>query len=177
MRGRASTRSASAALSLLVSISSAQTLDPSFFSGKVYPVLESAQCRTCHVRDGVASATRLHFPVQEATPRQVQSFGLSLAPLIDPNYWDDPYDREMSLRGLELARDIMRQQALKPFVLREVLPGPSLTGPEDLTQYAWKNAKTDHHPVGTCRMGHDEMAVVTPDLKLRGMDNLRVCDA
>ena len=47
-------------------------------------------------------------------------------PLIDPNYWADPYDREMSLRGLRLAREIMRQPALASFIAREVLPGPSL---------------------------------------------------
>ena len=48
------------------------------------------------------------------------------APLIDPNYWADPYDREISIKGLRIAREIMRQNALKPFVEREVLPGPSL---------------------------------------------------
>jgi choline dehydrogenase-like flavoprotein len=99
------------------------------------------------------------------------------APLIDPNYWDDPYDREMSLKGLELARDIMRQQALKPFVQEEILPGPKVTGRDDLIQFAWKNAKTDHHPVGTCKMGTDEMAVVGPDLKVHGLEGLRVCDS
>ncbi|RLP24849.1 GMC family oxidoreductase N-terminal domain-containing protein [Mesorhizobium sp. YM1C-6-2] len=99
------------------------------------------------------------------------------APLIDPNYWADPYDREISIKGLRIAREIMRQNALKPFVEREVLPGPSLQTDEQLFDYACNSAKTDHHPVGTCRMGHDEMAVVTPDLRLRGIENLRVCDA
>lgn len=99
------------------------------------------------------------------------------APLIDPNYWSDPHDLDMSLRGLDMAREILRQPELRPFVRREVLPGP---GPGDraaLFDYACRMAKTDHHPVGTCRMGQDEMAVVTPDLRLRGIDGLRVCDA
>ncbi|MEP9389327.1 GMC family oxidoreductase N-terminal domain-containing protein [Mesorhizobium sp. KR9-304] len=101
----------------------------------------------------------------------------AVAPLIDPNYWADPYDREISIKGLRIARDIMRQSALKPFVEREVLPGPSLKTDDELFDYACRSAKTDHHPVGTCRMGHDAMAVVTPDLKLRGIEGLRVCDA
>jgi choline dehydrogenase len=99
------------------------------------------------------------------------------APLIDPNYWSDPYDRDMSLKGLRLAREIMQQAALKPFLMAERLPGPDKMSDAELIDYACKNAKTDHHPVGTCRMGHDENAVVTPDLKLRGFEGLRVCDA
>ncbi|MGL5011158.1 MAG: GMC family oxidoreductase, partial [Paracoccaceae bacterium] len=50
----------------------------------------------------------------------------AVAPLIDPNYWADPHDREMSIRGLKLAREIMRQDALKPYVLAERLPGPDV---------------------------------------------------
>jgi choline dehydrogenase-like flavoprotein len=99
------------------------------------------------------------------------------APLIDPDYWADPYDRKISIEGLRLARDIMRQDALKPFVLAERLPGPGMVSDDDLFEYGCKHAKTDHHPVGTCRMGHGDLAVVTPDLKLRGIDGLRVCDA
>jgi choline dehydrogenase len=101
----------------------------------------------------------------------------TVAPLIDPNYWSDPYDREMSLRGLRMARNIMNQPALRKFIQTEHLPGADLTSDEALADYACKHAKTDHHPAGTCRMGHDEMAVVTPDLKLRGLAGLRVCDA
>jgi choline dehydrogenase-like flavoprotein len=99
------------------------------------------------------------------------------APLIDPNYWEDSYDRTCALRGLRLAREILRQPALKPYVLAERLPGDSLTTDEELRDYAYLSCKTDHHPAGTCAMGRGPEAVVTPDLKLRGIDGLRVVDA
>ena len=99
------------------------------------------------------------------------------APLIDPDYWSDPYDRRMGIAGLRIAREILRQKALRPFILAERLPGPDKVSDDDLFEYACRHAKTDHHPVGTCRMGHDERAVVTPDLKVRGVESLRVCDA
>lgn len=100
------------------------------------------------------------------------------APLIDPNYWDDPYDRDTALKGLKLAREIMRQDALRPFVMAERLPGPDLQSDADLFDYACRTAKTDHHPVGTCKMGRDALAVVDPDtLKVHGLEGLRVCDS
>ena len=108
---------------------------------------------------------------------RLQSADPAAMPLIDPNYWADPYDREMSIKGLRLAREIMRQKSLGRYVMREVLPGPKLETDDELFDYACRSAKTDHHPVGTCKMGHDAMAVVTPDLKLRGIEGLRVCDA
>jgi len=99
-------------------------------------------------------------------------------PLIDPNYWADPYDRDMAIQGLKIAREIMRQKALGPFVMAERLPGPDKVSDEELFDYACRHAKTDHHPVGTCRMGTDDMAVVEPDtLKVRGLEGLRVCDS
>lgn len=99
------------------------------------------------------------------------------APLIDPNYWSDPHDRKMSLEGLKIAREILSQDALKPYVMAERLPGPKLVSDDDLFDYACANAKTDHHPVGTCRMGTDAMAVVDLELKVRGLEGLRVCDS
>jgi choline dehydrogenase len=98
------------------------------------------------------------------------------APLIDPNYWEDPYDREMSIRGLKLAQEIMRQDALKPFVLAERLPGPKVQTDEDYIAYACAHSKTDHHPAGTCRMGADPRRSSTR-LRFNGIDALRVVDA
>lgn len=100
------------------------------------------------------------------------------APLIDPNYWADPYDRAISLKGLRMAIEILNQDAFKPFLLAQRMPNLDKLSDDDLIAYACKTAKTDHHPVGTCRMGHDDMAVVEPEtLKLRGLEGLRICDA
>jgi hypothetical protein len=57
--------------------------DPAFFQSQVFPVFEAAKCSGCHTSSGVASATRLHFPEKDATPAQIQAFGLSLSVLVD----------------------------------------------------------------------------------------------
>jgi choline dehydrogenase len=99
------------------------------------------------------------------------------APEIDPNYWAEPYDLEMSLRGLELTREIASRPALAKHILREHMPGPDARDRKALEAYARRFGKTDYHPVGTCKMGTDEMAVVDPRLRVRGLDGLRVADS
>ena len=101
------------------------------------------------------------------------------APLIDPDYWAEPRDRELAIEGLRLAREILHQPALKRFVLAERLPGEALKTDAELFDYACAHAKTDHHPVGTCRIGpaNDRTSVVTPDLRVIGLEGLRVADA
>ncbi len=102
---------------------------------------------------------------------------LETPPLIDPNYWAEPYDFEMSLRGFELTREIMSQPALQKYIRREHLPGGEAKTRQDLEAHARRFGKTDYHPVGTCKMGTDEMAVVDPQLRVRGIDKLRVADS
>ena len=125
---------------------------------------------------GVTLNSAFMRPRSRGTVR-LASNDMATHPLIDPNYWADPYDRAMSLEGLRMAREILRQDALKPFILAERHPGPTVTSEADLAAYAMRTCKTDHHPVGTCRMGIGDDAVVGLDLKVRGLEGLRVCDA
>jgi pyridoxine 4-oxidase len=99
------------------------------------------------------------------------------APLIDPNYLAEAYDRDIYLDALEQARAIGGASALSDWRLDEYLPGPSVTTTAAKRAFLEQAAFTHHHPVGTCRMGTDAAAVVAPDLGVRGIDNLFVCDA
>ncbi|MBY5759089.1 alanine-phosphoribitol ligase [Rhizobium leguminosarum] len=125
---------------------------------------------------GVTLNSAYLHPRSRGTVR-LSSSDPAAAPLIDPNYWSDPHDRMMSLEGLKLAREIMQQAALKPYVMAERLPGPKVMTDEQLFDYGCANAKTDHHPVGTCKMGAGPDAVVGLDLKVHGLEGLRVCDS
>ncbi len=100
-------------------------------------------------------------------------------PSIDPNYWGDSYDVECSVKAFKLARHIMSQDAFKPFIKSESMPGADCRSDDDIKQYAHQYSKTDYHPVGTCKMGagDDPTSVVTPDLRLKGADGIRVCDS
>ncbi|MCA0433405.1 MAG: GMC family oxidoreductase N-terminal domain-containing protein [Proteobacteria bacterium] len=97
-------------------------------------------------------------------------------PLIDPNFWADPIDRDLNFKALEWSRAILRQPALKPFILAERLPGEGVNGKNDLFDYACRMAKTDHHPSSACAMGVGSMSVVSPELKVHGIEGLRVAD-
>lgn len=98
------------------------------------------------------------------------------APLIDPNYLQDPRDREMSIRGLKLTQAIMAQAPLAPYVRAERLPGPDVRSDEDYFNFICQHSKTSHHCAGTCRMGSDPGAVVTPRLRFNGIEGLRIAD-
>ncbi|MFT4013685.1 MAG: GMC family oxidoreductase N-terminal domain-containing protein [Paracoccus sp. (in: a-proteobacteria)] len=99
------------------------------------------------------------------------------APKIRPNYLATPGDREVAVRAIRLTRRIVAQDAFARFDPREHLPGIAFQSDEDLKQAASAIGTTIFHPVGTCRMGADDGAVVDPRLRLRGLGRLRIADA
>ena len=101
------------------------------------------------------------------------------APLIDPNYLATERDLEMMLDALNWSRRILGAPAFGPYRKSELEPGADVTSRDDLISFIRQKAETVYHPVGTCKMGgeKDEMSVVTPDLKVKGVTGLRVIDA
>jgi choline dehydrogenase len=99
------------------------------------------------------------------------------APRIDPALLADAVDIAPLLRGMRLARRLSQAAPLAQYQAHEVLPGPAVQDDAALTHYLRSAAGTVHHPVGSCRMGQDSMAVVDPNLRVRGVENLRVVDA
>jgi choline dehydrogenase len=98
-------------------------------------------------------------------------------PLIDPRYLSDPVDRRTLVEGLRMARNLFGLAPLKDFVVEETVPGAASKDDEALLAYARTNGGTVYHGVGTCRMGEDDEAVVDPQLRVRGVEGLRVVDA
>ncbi len=101
------------------------------------------------------------------------------APLIDPKYFSDEggVDEQVLVAGLRRARDLVRETSLRDWAVGEVVPmGES---DEQLLVYVLESSNTVYHPCGTCRMGSasDEGAVVDPDLRVRGLDGLRIAEA
>lgn len=130
------------------------------------------------IRNGVTLNSAFLRPRSRGTVR-LKSNDPKEAPLIDPNYWDDAYDVKMSIEGFKLARRIMAQPAFKDFVVGEAHPGARAKTDEDIKEYAYRHAKTDYHPVGSCKLGaeDDQTAVVNSRLQMKGIEGLRVCDS
>jgi choline dehydrogenase len=99
------------------------------------------------------------------------------APRILLNLFDDPADLDAMVRAVRLSRSVYSQQPLRDMIRREVLPGPGTDSEADIREHLRRNAGHRSHPVGTCRMGLDADAVVDAQLRVRGIEGLRVADA
>ncbi|WP_254762218.1 GMC family oxidoreductase [Natrinema marinum] len=98
-------------------------------------------------------------------------------PAIDPQYLTADEDLEVLLEGIKLVREILRAAPFDEYRGEEVLPGSDVQSDEGLIEYIRETAETLYHPVGTCKMGDDDMAVVDDRLRVRGLSGLRVVDA
>ncbi len=101
----------------------------------------------------------------------------SMQPLIQPNYLQSEADRIVLREGVKMTRDIFRQKAFDVYRGPELLPGADVQTDDEIDAWIRKTAETIYHPVGTCKMGMDENAVVDGELKVRGTEGLRVVDA
>jgi choline dehydrogenase len=118
-------------------------------------------------------------------PTRPKSRGSVLVGSKDPNaspkirfgYMTHPDDMDVMLAGISHARRILNAPSLAPYVVREIAPGVQLTESQELESFIRSEGSSLYHPIGTCKMGQDESAVVGPDLKVRGVAGLRVADA
>ena len=99
------------------------------------------------------------------------------APIVDPNFVADPDDLRAAAEGVRISREIMNQPALGKYIKREHFPGKDVKTQADFEAYARAFGRTSYHPTGTCKMGSDDLAVVDPQLRVRGLDGIRICDS
>ena len=126
---------------------------------------------------GVTINVYLVRPESRGTMR-IASSDPKQAPLIDPNYLATDYDLEATIEGLRQMRETMTQPAMAKYVTAEHLAGNAeLTNKDSYIQFARNFGRTSYHPVGTCAMGNGDQSVVDENLKVYGIEGLRVADS
>ena len=134
-------------------------------------------------KDGYAFCMTPNIPRPRSRGRiYLTSADPSVKPALDFQYFTDEegYDAATLVYGMKAARKIAEQAPFKDWIKREICPGPKLQSDEELSEYARRAAHTVYHPAGTTKMGdvqNDELAVVDPELKVRGFGRLRIADA
>ena len=152
-----------------------------------------------HFMPALEKAANLHIPNPLRKPRFEETHGFSMrvgpvnpeskgwiglrsadpadAPLIQPNYLENETDSRTTIAGIRMVRDVIAQPAFDAYRGAELAPGDAVQSDAELTAWLRANAMTTFHPVGTCRMGSDPMAVVDARLAVHGIAGLRVADA
>lgn len=146
--------------------------DMQFFANPFVPIQAGA----------VGKAQAMAIVVQACRPKSRGRVALRSAdpldsPLIDPRYMTHPYDLALQIEGLSAARDIAAHEPLKSLIAKELAPGQSATADAALEQHIRATSGCIWHPVGTCRMGQGDDAVVDAQLRVYGIRGLRVVDA
>ena len=110
---------------------------------------------------------------------RLRSADPSATPAVSPNYFSDPDDLALMVRAVRFCREVMSSAPLARNVVQEIAPGPVAVSDEDLAAFCRQATFTNYHPVGSCKMGlsDDPVAVVDPQLRVRGVTGLRICDA
>lgn len=135
-----------------------------FYDLKTYP-------RT----DGISIWPTLLRPKSRGYLR-LQSASIHDQPIIQPNFFSDAHDRELMIAGVRKACQVLQADALQPHLKRINSP-LDISSDEAIFEHIQKRTETVYHPVGTCKMGQDGMAVVDANLKVHGLEGLRVIDA
>jgi choline dehydrogenase len=107
---------------------------------------------------------------------KIRSADPTVPPEIRINYLATQTDRAANVEGLKILRKILGAPAMQPFVVEEVYPGAKRATDDELLKYCRETGSTVYHPVSTCRMGNDPLAVVDQQLRVKGLDGLRVVD-
>ena len=107
----------------------------------------------------------------------VKSNSPKAPPAIRFNFLSAQLDREVTLEAMRIARRIMTAPAMRDIANDEIAPGVDIQSDDELLDWVKNNAETTYHPVGTCKMGADPMAVVDSELRVHGIAGLRVADA
>lgn len=141
-----------------------QTAGP-WFPGFRKPWTDAFVCRAMLLRPKSRGRILLRSAAPFEKPRILQ------------NFLSDPQDLPVLRKGLRMLRDVAAQKALQAFCGREIGPGNGAVSDADLDAHIRRTASTAHHPCGTARMGTDELAVVDGELRLRGMEGVRIADA
>lgn len=98
-------------------------------------------------------------------------------PIVDPNSFAEQYDLDRHIEGIKITQEVGRTRSMRRFVESEHFPGPSCKTRKDYEDASRSSARSSYHPVGTCKMGTDKMAVVDTKLHVHGIERLRICDS
>ena len=132
------------------------------------PKISRQSGMTCYAHP-MRPESKGHIHITSADPRK--------PPAINFNFLSAAIDAELTVRAVRIAQSIMHAPAMAPLNISEIAPGAGRKTDEEIIAWVKESAETTYHPVGTCKMGHDPMAVVDDRLRVHGIAGLRVADA